>query len=87
MLKFSTEDVSSLPSLYCMDTWPGLSKFTSVLHKMLRFTPPIMVALFGLVIRIPGFHPGGLGSVPGMETFFVILKGSFFAISSEGQGW
>ena len=23
----------------------------------------------GLVARIPGFHPGGPGSIPGMETF------------------
>ena len=55
--------------------------FTSVLHKMLRFTLPIMVVPFGLVVRIPGFYPSGLGSVPGMEIFFVILKGTFFAVS------
>ena len=23
----------------------------------------------GLVVRIPGFHPGGPGSIPGMGTF------------------
>ena len=27
----------------------------------------------GLVVRIPGFHPGGPGSIPGMGTFFFIL--------------
>ena len=26
---------------------------------------------FGLVVRIPGFHPGGPGSIPGMGNFFV----------------
>ena len=55
--------------------------FTSVLNKMLRFTLPIMVVPFGLVVRIPGFHPSGPGSVPGMKTFFVIPKGTFFAVS------
>ena len=25
----------------------------------------------GLVVRIPGFHPGGPGSIPGMGNFFV----------------
>ena len=24
---------------------------------------------FGLVVRIPGFHPGGPGSIPGMGSF------------------
>ena len=26
---------------------------------------------FGLVVRIPGFHPGGPGSIPGMGNFLV----------------
>ena len=26
---------------------------------------------FGLVVRIPGFHPGGSGSIPGMGSFLV----------------
>ena len=25
--------------------------------------------LHGLVVRIPGFHPGGPGSIPGVGTF------------------
>ena len=25
---------------------------------------------YGLAVRIPGFHPGGPGSTPGMGTFF-----------------
>ena len=28
---------------------------------------------FGLVVRIPGFHPGGPGSIPGMGMFFSII--------------
>ena len=26
----------------------------------------------GLVVRIPGFHPGGPGSIPGIGTSFLI---------------
>ena len=44
------------------------------LYKILRFTLPIMVVPFGLVVRIPGFHPGGLGSIPGMGTSFPFLN-------------
>ena len=41
----------------------------------LRFTFCIMIVPFGLVVRIPGFHPGGPGSIPGMGTicFFPFL--------------
>ena len=28
---------------------------------------------FGLVVRIPGFHPGGPGSIPGMGNFCFLL--------------
>ena len=31
---------------------------------------------FGLVVRIPGFHPGGPGSIPGMGSYL------FFSPSS-----
>ena len=31
----------------------------------------------GLVVRIPGFHPGGPGSIPGMGTFFLHFWGFF----------
>ena len=33
---------------------------------------------YGLAVRIPGFHPGGPGSTPGMGTydFFVIFFAS-----------
>ena len=27
----------------------------------------------GLVVRIPGFHPGGPGSIPGLGDFFFIF--------------
>ena len=29
---------------------------------------------YGLAVRIPGFHPGGPGSSPGMETHFLHCK-------------
>ena len=29
--------------------------------------------LHGLVVRIPGFHPGGPGSIPGVGSFFALL--------------
>ena len=29
------------------------------------------VVLHGLVVRIPGFHPGGPGSIPGLGTIFI----------------
>ena len=44
---------------------------------MLRFTLPIMVVPFGLVVTISGFHPGGLGPIPRMGTillFFLVVK-------------
>ena len=37
---------------------------------------------FGLVVRIPGFHPGGPGSIPGVGSYiffpFFITNASFF---------
>ena len=42
-----------------------------------RMTQPHNTELpYGLVVRIPGFHPGGPGSIPGVGTdtiFFVLL--------------
>lgn len=32
--------------------------------------PTIEKVPYGLVVRIPGFHPGGPGSTPGMGTPF-----------------
>ena len=31
----------------------------------------LLTVLHGLVVRIPGFHPGGPGSIPGVGNFFV----------------
>ena len=36
----------------------------------------------GLVVRIPGFHPGGPGSIPGMGTFFFLF---FFLFLLTGK--
>ena len=33
---------------------------------------------YGLAVRIPGFHPGGPGSTPGMGTSNFILQGKVF---------
>ena len=33
---------------------------------------------YGLAVRIPGFHPGGPGSTPGMGTSKFILQGKVF---------
>ena len=30
-----------------------------------------IIILHGLVVRIPGFHPGGPGSIPGVGTFYL----------------
>ena len=42
-----------------------------------------MVVPFGPVVRIPGFHPGGPGSIPGMGTVFFAFyfKASVMGIS------
>ena len=36
---------------------------------------------FGLVVRIPGFHPGGPGSIPGMGSFI------FTSIQKESENF
>ena len=36
-----------------------------------EFTHHPLVVPYGLAVRIPGFHPGGPGSTPGMGTFFI----------------
>ena len=33
-------------------------------------TTDTITILHGLVVRIPGFHPGGPGSIPGVGTFY-----------------
>ena len=32
----------------------------------------------GLGVRIPGFHPGGPGSIPGLGEFFSTKNGNFW---------
>ena len=41
---------------------------------------------FGLVVRIPGFHPGGPGSIPGMGTFSWEVNNAV-SISILEHGW
>ena len=42
---------------------------------------------YGLVVRIPGFHPGGPGSIPGVGTFLkahiIISYASYYSIRSS----
>ena len=40
----------------------------------------------GLGVRIPGFHPGGPGSIPGLGVLFCIHKLHFFAIYEKSDG-
>ena len=37
----------------------------------------------GLGVRIPGFHPGGPGSIPGLGAFLVPLWGKSSLFDSE----
>ena len=42
--------------------------------KMIRFSFFLIVWLpYGLAVRIPGFHPGGPGSTPGMGRMTLLL--------------
>ena len=46
-----------------------------ITQKLERFAPSLPC---GLVVRIPGFHPGGPGSIPGMGTFLFLFSFFFF---------
>ena len=37
---------------------------------MINFTWKVCDLPYGLAVRIPGFHPGGPGSTPGMGTLY-----------------
>ena len=45
------------------------------LYVIFRISPQGLPC--GLVVRIPGFHPGGPGSIPGMGTFFSYFAQAF----------
>ena len=34
----------------------------------------VLVLPYGLAVRIPGFHPGGPGSTPGMGNLFTFIS-------------
>ena len=42
---------------------------------------------YGLAVRIPGFHPGGPGSTPGMEKHFNFLKISLYTETWKRKRW
>ena len=46
--------------------------------KAFIYIPPSSSLPYGLAVRIPGFHPGGPGSTPGMGTSNFILQGKVF---------
>ena len=57
----------------CFD-WPKLP-FLSLLVILTLFCFNIVHEIpYGLAVRIPGFHPGGPGSTPGMGTHFLVFK-------------
>ena len=37
-------------------------------------SPKFHVIPYGLAVRIPGFHPGGPGSIPGMGIHFLSVQ-------------
>ena len=39
---------------------------------------------YGLAVGIPGFHPGGSGSTPGMGTHFLSVQLNYVFISHSG---
>ena len=60
------------------------SSCASVLYLLLFFS--FRVVPYGLAVRIPGFHPGGSGSTPGMginNSFLHQVIGSFILRQSE----
>ena len=55
----------------------------SMFHNIFHYNMLDVVAVpFSLVVRIPGFHPGGLGSIPGMGTFKKIIIIHFLCFAS-----
>ena len=51
---------------------PEINSF-KVLFYLLLFLS-LRVIPYGLAVRIPGFHPGGPGSTPGMGTYFLSVQ-------------
>ena len=51
-------------------------QFLSAEEKNLKYI--FQQIRYGLVARIPGFHPGGSGSIPGTGNFFWFFFCQFF---------
>jgi hypothetical protein len=49
-----------------------LFNFNSILTIFCSITDNLNMIRYGLVARIPGFHPGGSGSIPGTGIFFLL---------------
>ena len=55
-----------------------ISQYIYILSQIIIVTPPFISAIrCGLVVRIPGFHPGGPGSIPGTGTIFFFIDDLF----------
>ena len=57
----------------CLDAFANvifLEKYDIFVAHCIRI---YIVIPFGLVARIPGFHPGGPGSIPGMGSFLIFV--------------
>ena len=58
----------------------------NIYESLCSYTPLRLSLPYGLAVRIPGFHPGGPGSTPGMGTSKFILQGKVFS-SFKLVGW
>ena len=45
---------------------------------MMNFVEIVCDLPYGLAVRIPGFHPGGPGSTPGMGTLYLFFLNMYF---------
>ena len=45
----------------------------------------VLSVRYGLVVRIPGSHPGGPGSIPGNANLFVVM--SFKSLARKRMGF
>ena len=50
---------------------------TKSVRSFWKYSPSSSSLSYGLAVRIPGFHPGGPGSTPGMGTTY-FLQGMAF---------
>ena len=79
--------LKSAPELLCCDELllDGKLNFY-VKGQIVDFTHSFLSIPHGLMARIPGFHPGGPGSIPGVgEPFFVIFFFFFKLLNNNNK--